>query len=129
MMTFQTSTPTTCGVVEVDGKGVVQGFHEKVLDPPSNLGNGAVYLLEPEISAWISEHPSVKDFSTEVVPHFMGRIATWENKGLHRDIGTVRSLLAAQEDPQPDLCWDDSDGWARAFKSHPVHHQLASKLQ
>ena len=105
-----------------------RNFHEKIDDPPGNLANGAVYLLEPEVSAWIREHPSVKDFSTEVVPHFLGRIATWQNRGIHRDIGMIRSLLAAQADPQPNLCWGALDTWARAFEGHPVHRQLAVKL-
>ena len=30
MMTFRTDTPSTCGIVELDGRGVVIGFHEKV---------------------------------------------------------------------------------------------------
>ena len=129
MMTFRTSAPTTCGIVEVDGKGVVQNFHEKIDNPPGNLANGAVFLLEPEVSAWIREHPSVKDFSREAVPHFLGRIATWQNRGIHRDIGMMSSLLDAQVDPQPDLCWGALDTWARAFEDHPVHRQLAVKLR
>jgi mannose-1-phosphate guanylyltransferase len=36
------------------------------------------------------------DFSTEVLPHFMGRINTFHNTTYHRDIGTPRSLAAAQ---------------------------------
>ena len=128
MMTFRTSSPATCGIVEVDGKGVVQNFHEKIDDPPGNLANGAVYLLEPEVSAWIREHPLVKDFSTEVVPQFLGRIATWQNRGIHRDIGVIRSFLAAQFDPRPNLCWGALDAWSQAFEGHPVHRQLAVKL-
>ena len=93
MMTFRTPSPTTCGIVEVDDKGVVQNFHEKIEDPPGNLANGAVYLLEPEVSTWIGGRGFVKDFSTQVVPHFLGRIATWENRGFHRDIGMIQSLL------------------------------------
>ena len=128
MMTFRTPLPTTCGIVEVDGKGVVQSFHEKIENPPGNLANGAVYLLEPEVSAWIGGRRFVKDFSTQVIPHFLGRIATWENRGFHRDIGMIQSLLAAQSDPQPVSCWDASDSWSRAFESHPVHHQLVGEL-
>ena len=128
MMTFRTSSPTACGIVEVDGKGVVQNFHEKIEDPPGNLANGAVYLLEPEVSAWIGERLFVKDFSTQVIPHFLGRIATWENQGIHRDIGMIHSLVAAQSDPQPVNCWDTADSWSRAFESHPVHHQLVGEI-
>jgi mannose-1-phosphate guanylyltransferase len=128
MMTFRTPLPTKCGIVEVDGKGVVQNFHEKIEDPPGNLANGAVYLLEPEVSDWIGGRSFIEDFSTQVIPHFLGRIATWENRGLHRDIGMIQPLLAAQSDPQPVPCWDTSDSWSQTFESHPVHHQLVSEL-
>ena len=36
------------------------------------------------------------DFSTEVLPHFLGRINTFHNDDYHRDIGTMQSLLAAR---------------------------------
>jgi mannose-1-phosphate guanylyltransferase len=58
MMTFNTSTPSTCGIVETDQLGVVTAFYEKVANPPGNKANGAVYLLEPEILKWLNEHPS-----------------------------------------------------------------------
>ena len=44
-MTFRSETPETCGIVELDAEGVVVGFHEKVANPPSNLANGAIYIL------------------------------------------------------------------------------------
>jgi mannose-1-phosphate guanylyltransferase len=129
MMTFRTSLPETCGIVEVDNRGVVQGFHEKIDNPPGNLANGAVYLLEPEVSDWIEKHRSVNDFSTQVIPHFIGRIATWENRGVHRDIGAVESLSAAQLDPRPSTCWDVSDSWTQDFENHPIHSQLDNILK
>ena len=124
IMTFRTSTPRDCGIVEVDSKGVVRQFHEKVLDPPGNLANGAVYLLEPEVVHWVTERPHVSDFSTQVLPEFLGRVATWENIGVHRDIGTIQTLLDAQNDHHPDPCWLDTDGWMRAYQSNLVHAQL-----
>lgn len=48
MMTFRTETPSTCGIVELDAEGIVIGFHEKVASPPSNLANGAIYLLSAQ---------------------------------------------------------------------------------
>ncbi len=36
------------------------------------------------------------DFSTEVLPYFMGRINTFHNDIYHRDIGTIESFLTAQ---------------------------------
>lgn len=126
MMTFQTDSPTSCGIIETDAKGVVRRFHEKVTNPPGNLANGAVYLLEPEVLNWVSQNPDVTDFSTEVIPKFLGRIATWENKGIHRDIGAINSLLIAQSDPQPESCWKQIDAWMESYLEHPVHEYLSN---
>ena len=125
MMTFQTDTPKSCGIVETDANGVVEGFFEKVADPPGNLANGAVYLLEPEVLRWIRQHPDVTDFSTEVIPEFLGRIAAWENTHIHRDIGAIEALLVAQKDPHPKPCWVSSDTWMRDYLKHPVHEYLS----
>ena len=124
MMTFRTSTPSDCGIVQIDSQGIVQQFHEKVSDPPGNLANGAVYLLEPEVAHWIIQQPHVSDFSTQVLPEFLGRVATWENVGVHRDIGTIQSLLDAQNDNHPNLCWLDTDEWMRAYYRNPVHELI-----
>lgn len=127
MMTFRTMSPETCGVVELDEKGIVQGFHEKVENPPGNLANGAVYLLEPEIIDWITKQKSATDFSTDVLPNFVGRIATWENTKIHRDIGVRQSLMSAQKDPQPELCWPETDNWLSVFQDNPIHDRLITE--
>jgi len=46
MMTFETKTPRSCGIVDLDDRGVVIGFYEKVEDPPGTLANAAVYIIE-----------------------------------------------------------------------------------
>ena len=93
MMTFRTETPESCGIVETDANGVVQAFHEKVENPPGNLANAAVYMLEPEILIFSnSVRKSVFDFQIEVIPNFVGRIFSFENTDYHRDIGTPESL-------------------------------------
>ena len=121
MMTFDSLTPDTCGIVEKDEQGVVQRLHEKVTNPPGNCANGAVYLLEPEVLEWICEHPGINDFSRDVLPHFMGRIATWHNSGVHRDIGQLSMLRLAQLDPTPTPIWREDDAWQEEFIKHPVH--------
>ena len=99
MMTFHTDLPQTCGIVELDRKGVVRGFHEKVASPPGNLANAATYILSPAVFEFIAGlGKEVIDFSTEVLPHFMGRINSFHNGTYHRDIGTVASLLAARRE-------------------------------
>jgi mannose-1-phosphate guanylyltransferase len=97
MMTFYTDDPTSCGIVELDERSVVQHFHEKVPNPPGRLANGAVYIFEPEIMDYLAGLASeVIDLSTDVIPALMGRIATYHNEDYHRDIGTVDSLHRAE---------------------------------
>ncbi len=124
MMTFESTTPETCGIVETDSDGVVQAFHEKSNNPPGNLANGAVYLLEPDVLNWIEENPVKTDFSTEVLPNFLGSIATWKNCEIHKDIGIPSMLLIAQDDPQPVSFWSQADAWQRNFLKNPIHKQL-----
>ena len=98
MMTFVTDTPESCGILELDSQNVVQAFHEKVKNPPGNLANGAVYILENSILEFLEQMgEEIIDFSTQVLPHYLGRIYTFENKGYHRDIGTMESYKKAQE--------------------------------
>lgn len=97
MMTFVTDTPESCGIVELDERGVVVGFHEKVSNAPGNLANGAVYIVEPGVVDFMTTlNTRSIDFSTQVVPNFIGRIYAWHNLGIHRDIGTLSSWQAAQ---------------------------------
>ncbi len=99
MMTFKTDQPKSCGIVEVDEDGVVIDFHEKVENPPGDLANGAVYIFEPELIDFLHGlGKSVVDVSTEVLPHFVGRINTFLNDDYHRDIGTPESLHKAEMD-------------------------------
>jgi len=125
MMTFESPTPENCGIVETDAEGVVHAFHEKVPNPPGNRANAAVYLLESEVLEEIEEKPGISDFSTEVLPNFMGRIATWHNTGIHRDIGSVQMLQLAQNDPKPPAYWSEPDLWQQNFLTHPIHQQIS----
>lgn len=128
MMTFRTLKPQACGIVAVDADGVVTDFYEKVPNPPSNLANGAVYLIEPDVVQWIKKRTEVTDFSTHVIPEFLGRIATWENTEIHRDIGVIGSLLEAQGDLFPEPCWRAQDEWTRKYQKHSVHRRIGNAL-
>jgi mannose-1-phosphate guanylyltransferase len=96
MLGFRTDDPRSCGILELDDRGTVVAFHEKVDDPPGNLANGAVYIFEPEVIDAITAigRPAV-DLSTEIIPHFAGRILCVETNGYHRDIGTPERLRRA----------------------------------
>ncbi|QJQ03381.1 nucleotidyltransferase family protein [Herbaspirillum rubrisubalbicans] len=113
MMLFETPDPQSCGIVELDTSGVVQAFHEKQPNPPGNLANAAVYVVEPEVLTWLASLGRHEiDFSTEVIPRYLGHIATFANTSYHRDIGTVQSWAQAQQDfamppaqPQNQQAW------------------------
>jgi mannose-1-phosphate guanylyltransferase len=99
MLGFRTDSPSSCGILELDGHNSVVGFHEKVASPPGNLANGAAYIFEPEvIDAIASLHRPLVDLSTEIIPRFVGRILCVETHGYHRDIGTPESLARARRD-------------------------------
>lgn len=102
MLGFRTDTPRSCGILELNGRGTVIAFHEKVDDPPGNLANGAVYIFEPEVMDAIAAiGRPVVDLSTEIIPRFIGRILCVETSGYHRDIGTPESLSRAIADTSP----------------------------
>lgn len=96
MMLFKTDNPSSCGIVELE-ESIVQKFHEKVENPPSNLANGAVYICEQSIFNFLeSLNKKDIDFSNDVLPNFMGKINTYLNDIYHRDIGNVESYALAQ---------------------------------
>lgn len=97
MLAFRTDDARSCGILELDADNVVQGFHEKVADPPGDLANAAVYIVErPVVEFARSLNQGTLDFSTEVIPAFIGRIQAVRTAGYHRDIGTPDSLRRAR---------------------------------
>lgn len=99
MMTFCADEPKNCGIVELDERGIVVKFHEKVESPPGNLANGAVYIISPRVIDFIHNcEGSFLDFSLDIIPHFLGKINTFHNNLYHRDIGTPESLALAQSE-------------------------------
>lgn len=126
MMTFRTATPETCGIVELDADGIVQKMHEKVVGSHGNLANAAVYIITQEVVDWIAQHPQVSDLSTEVLGQFMGRIASWENTQVHRDIGSEEMLRLAQFDVSNEAVVA-ADMWGEEFQSNPIHKLLVQR--
>lgn len=96
MMIFRAENPASCGIVELDAGGVVVGFHEKVSNPPGNLANGAIYILSAELMKKLGEEmQGAKDFSTEVLPRFVGQIYTYETLEPFMDVGTPEDYARA----------------------------------
>jgi mannose-1-phosphate guanylyltransferase len=99
MLAFRSDDPRSCGILEVDGAGIVRAFHEKVANPPGNLANAAVYLVEDEPVEFARRlGKAAIDLQTEVIPFFLGRILAVETSGYHRDIGTPESLAKAERE-------------------------------
>ena len=97
MLTFSSNNPESCGIVEIDKQGIVQAFHEKVINPPGNIANGAIYIFENDLLDWLkSNYPKAKDFSTDVLPFLVGKIFTYHTKMSYIDIGTLKSLTEAR---------------------------------
>lgn len=98
MLTFTTNTPQSCGIVETDSEGIVQNFHEKVKNPPSNKANGAVYVFDEKLLEILQDSTEeLQDFSTEVLPRLIGRIYTCHTLDHFIDIGTPDSLNKARQ--------------------------------
>ena len=101
MMTFETDDPQSCGIVELDAQDVAVAFHEKVHNPPGNLANAAVFIFSPEAIDTIenmSKNKQLFDVSIDIVPSLLGKMATFQNKIYHRDIGNMHSLVQAEKE-------------------------------
>lgn len=98
VMAFRAKEPTKCGVFELNDSNVVVGFHEKVDSPPSDLANGAIYLLSDELQQLLkADFADATDFSTEVMPNLMGKIYCYETKETFIDIGSPETYEEANK--------------------------------
>ena len=99
MMTFTSDSPTSCGIVEQDHEGRAIKFFEKIGNPPGNCANGAVYIIEASVIDYLrTKNSNIIDFSTEVIPNYLGKIYCFHNNIYHRDIGTPESLALAERE-------------------------------
>ena len=97
MLTFETNSPQTCGIVEKDKNLIVRDFFEKVENPPSNIANSAVYIFESNLLLELPYKSSnLFDFSKEVIPLFLGKIFSYHTKKDFIDIGTPKNLAKAR---------------------------------
>lgn len=99
MMTFETDHPQSCGIVELDAEGRVVAFHEKQPNPPCNLANAAVFIMQPSVLDMLDKMGADPiDISVDVLPHYLGKMSVWTNRDYHRDIGTLESLQKAEQE-------------------------------
>ena len=94
MLAFRTSTPETCGILEVSKNQILQKMYEKSSDDHGNLANAAFYILSKKL---ISELKDETDFSNEVIPKYFGKTLVVETSETFIDIGTPESYAHAQK--------------------------------
>ena len=92
VMCFRSKEPSKCGVFTINDKNIATSFYEKIKYPPSNLANGAVYILSNDIIKILkSEYSQATDFSLDVLPNFINKIYCYETKNCYVDIGTLEA--------------------------------------
>ena len=97
MLTFNTNSPSSCGIVRLDSNNIVQEFFEKKENPPGNIANGAVYVFEQDLLDWIIKNQAdAFDFSNEIIPKLLGKIFTYHTYKTFIDIGNMKSLKEAR---------------------------------
>ena len=94
MLAFRTSTPETCGILEVSKNQILQKMYEKSSDDHGNLANAAFYILSKKL---IGELKDETDFSNEVIPKYFGKTLVVETSETFIDIGTPESYAHAQK--------------------------------
>ena len=92
VMCFRAEDPSKCGVFTINNKNIATSFFEKVKSPPSNLANGAVYILSLDfIKVLKSKYSKSTDFSLDVLPNFVNKIYCYETEKNYVDIGTLEN--------------------------------------
>ncbi|MAW01660.1 MAG: mannose-1-phosphate guanylyltransferase, partial [Candidatus Pelagibacter sp.] len=98
MMTFETDSPSSCGILSTNSDGVMTKYVEKPKDSFFGDANGATYFFSREAIDEILNLRDAKDISKDVMPTFIGKVLTWKNTCYHRDIGTPESLKKANQE-------------------------------
>ena len=100
MATFQTDTPETCGIVEIDANNILQRFIEKPSISTNFRANSACFVFEHEIfiDQSISTIDVTKniDISIDLIPNLINKINVFDFSDYHRDIGSMHALEKAQ---------------------------------
>lgn len=96
MLTFNTNDPSSCGIVETNKLGIIQSFHEKVLNPPSNKANAGIYAFNSELLVEMEKIEEPNDLCNQVFPYIIDKIYTHHTNNMLIDIGTEKKLLEAQ---------------------------------
>lgn len=109
VMTFNTDTPSSCGIFKLNRHQVVTEFFEKSSSPPGKLANGAVFVFSPDallhlkkqfnsIEIPLESSGEAFDLCRDFLPLLVGKLWTFHNDVYHRDVGTPASLAVANNE-------------------------------
>lgn len=102
MALHEAEDPTRCGIVEIDGRGLVKRFVEKPgpREIFSRWANAGVYVVEPDALRWVPED-SFFDFGSDLIPLLIQNKAPvmgYVSAGYFLDIGSSARYRQAQSD-------------------------------
>lgn len=107
MLTFNSENPSSCGIVELDERGVMVNICEKCDDPPGSLANAAVYVISNQLIRYIEEQlENTTDFSVDVLNHLSGYVYTHPVNDVLIDVGTAQSYEKANNIAKGLSCYD-----------------------
>lgn len=92
---YRVPDPSRCGIVNLDGNGMVTRFVEKPVQPMGNLAFTGVLLATPGLLDAIPDGRPV-DLGHDVLPHLCGQMAAYETADYILDIGTLENYRSAQ---------------------------------
>ena len=102
-LSFDTESPETHGVFEVDEEDVVTNFYEKVDAPPTSLANAATYIFDPRVWQLLEQDKAMgDDLSGDLVPALVGKIRVVRHGAKIIDIGTPLGLRHAKHEADQD---------------------------
>lgn len=94
MLTFKADYPQNFGTVVLNNQKIVKNYYEKVVNPPTNIANGAIFILSKKFISEITHKKFYnKDFCKEVLNNYINRIYTYNFNGQFNDIGSVSNFL------------------------------------
>jgi histidinol-phosphate phosphatase family protein len=94
ILLFHSDNPKQCGIAVLDSANRVVEFVEKSDNPPHNLANAGIYVIDASLYRQIADMNAF-DFGFDVLPKLVGQMRGWWNNNYHRDIGVLPSYQKA----------------------------------
>jgi mannose-1-phosphate guanylyltransferase len=92
---YPVSDPSRCGIVQLDGSGVVRDFVEKPQVPQGNLAFSGLMVSTPALLDFIPNTIPV-DLGFHVLPKIVGQMAAYTISDYLIDVGTLETYQTAQ---------------------------------